>query len=224
MKTAICKTITLLVTLAVCTCAMAQPAAYQVELLIFQRKTPRPPVTDLWVNAPTQLNTADTVQLEPINSNANDFRLLPASDYKLTEEAQALEKSGKYNIILHQAWLEQITSPRKTRNIHIYGGNLYDSGGQIVADQASAAANDFWQVNGILSIAFSRYFEVKTKLLFTVPAIDYPAYAKLEPGSISFTPLISFRMLQSRRMKSDELNYFDHPIFGVLLKVIPLKS
>jgi hypothetical protein len=32
-----------------------------------------------------------------------------------------------------------------------------------------------------------------------------------------------FRLDTSRRMRSGELHYLDHPVFGVLIKVIPIE-
>ncbi|MBS0351525.1 MAG: hypothetical protein JSR33_10145, partial [Proteobacteria bacterium] len=35
---------------------------------------------------------------------------------------------------------------------------------------------------------------------------------------------VRFNLIQNLRMKSEELNYIDHPLYGVLIKIIPLGS
>jgi len=200
-----------------------QQKLYQVELIIFQRSIPTSTNTDLWsTDKPITPDTSNAVELhQPQDNPDQNYQLLPPEDFKLNPEANALKKSGKYKVIMHIAWLQNINSPRDTQPIHITGGNLYNEYGEQITNQ-SQQQNSYWQVNGLLWISYTRYFEVKTRLYFTAPSIDFPAYIKQVADEYTNSHLICFRMQQARRMKANELNYFDHPLFGVLIKITPL--
>ena len=205
------------------TYAANTPKLYQVELIIFQRLPPPPPATDLWASNPVQPNLGNAIKLH-IGGNSQDYQLLPETDFKLMPEARALNRSHQYRMILHTAWLQDISNTAQP--IQISGGRAYNTYGEPLSSTYSSMPAAYWEVNGSLSISKARYFDIKTRLFFTEPVHQYASYARqAEPQPINTsTPLISFRMLQSRRMKSNELDYFDHPLFGMLIKIVPYKG
>lgn len=64
-------------------------------------------------------------------------------------------------------------------------------------------AQDGTRINGSAKLAVSRYLHLKLELAAEIP----------DKGE--------FTLDQSRRMKSGEIHYFDHPEFGALVRVIP---
>ena len=199
-----------------------QPKFYQVELIVFQRTIPTPPGTDLWSDKPMLPNLTNAVELHQPQENLDqNYQLLPSEDFKLSPEVNALNKSNKYNVLVHIAWIQQIQSPHNTNPINIFGGLAYNQYGDIISAQTDQP-DTLWQINGLIWISHTRYFEVKTRLYYTALSINYPAYLKLEEAIHQQSPLITFRLQQARRTRSNELNYFDHPIFGMLIKIIPV--
>ena len=60
-------------------------------------------------------------------------------------------------------------------------------------------------IMGTLSLRLQRYFDVSFDLFFDAPsAITHSGYLRLQ---------------QTRRMRSDELNYIYHPLYGILMKI-----
>lgn len=64
-------------------------------------------------------------------------------------------------------------------------------------------ADDGSRIDGRARLTVNRYLNLRLELDAAIP----------EKGE--------FRLAQSRRMKSGELHYFDHPEFGVLVEIIP---
>lgn len=48
-----------------------------------------------------------------------------------------------------------------------------------------------------------------------------PEEAGAQPGVAALEPVTRFRMLQRRRMRSQEIHYLDHPLFGVVVTITP---
>lgn len=73
-----------------------------------------------------------------------------------------------------------------------------------------------YQVDGAVTVSVERYLHAKLDLLYhrSLPAQDPASPAEA-------TELNTFRLQTSRRMRSQELHYFDHPLFGVLVMVTP---
>lgn len=64
-------------------------------------------------------------------------------------------------------------------------------------------ANDGTSIDGLARLTVNRYLHLQLELDARIP----------EKGE--------FRLIESRRMKSGELHYFDHPEFGALVTIIP---
>ena len=49
--------------------------------------------------------------------------------------------------------------------------------------------------------------------------LDYQDLIELEENRGLFKMHATYRMVQSRRMRSNELHYLDHPLFGVIVRI-----
>ncbi len=85
------------------------------------------------------------------------------------------------------------------------------------------------QIDGTLKLVLGRYLHLHTDLLYRRMV---PNTALRTSGSSSITSqdasttgsrVMTFRMQQQRKMRSRELHYIDHPLFGILVKVTPVK-
>lgn len=82
---------------------------------------------------------------------------------------------------------------------------------------AGTQASPVWEINGTILLSRARYLHVWTDLVFSEPANQVPG---ADPASSGIN-LAQFRMRQHRRMRSGELHYLDHPMFGMLIMVTP---
>lgn len=155
------------------------------------------------------------------------FRSLGDNKMELNKIARSLRRSSKYQLVLHEAWLQPINS--KPTAVLIQAGDRYD---------------DLYDIDGTLSFSRSRFLHVRTDLWFTrfeqrynqqqlmslaatdlpgndLPenAGDYPDLVALEKKHDTYIAVHSYPLRHSRRMRSSVLHYIDHPFFGILVKI-----
>jgi len=188
---------------------------YQVELIVFSHITAQGLNSERWSWTNPQF-VAKSQAFEPTMTN----------DLKLKSEEAHIEKQPGYKVLMHVAWRQQIQHPRYARPIHIFGGNVYSASGKILATDADGQMKynnqHVWQVNGTIKISVRRYFDLNANLLFALPTDQLNETFKDNSSDNLQGHFAYFRLLQSRRMRSKELNYIGHPLYGLLLKVTPL--
>lgn len=168
---------------------------YQINVIIFEHITPQALQAELW---PAITNIPDlTKAIEP--------QLLPVSQSQLKIETRRFSRKiaqrENYKVLLNITWQQEIPITYHAEPIHILGD----------------------KIDGTITINKDRYFNIKTNLILTEPAdyldsIGHGNYA----DNIKDEQFQSFQMLQTRRMRSNELNYLDYPLFGMLIKIMPL--
>ena len=165
---------------------------YQINVIIFEHITSQALSSELW---PAITNIPDlTKAIEP--------QLLPVSQSQLKIEnrrfSRKIAQRENYKVLLNITWQQEIPITYHAEPIHISGD----------------------KIDGTITINKGRYFNIKTNLILTEPtnyldSIEHGNYAQDNEFQ-------SFQMLQTRRMRSNELNYLDHPLFGMLIKIMPL--
>lgn len=75
------------------------------------------------------------------------------------------------------------------------------------------------RLDGTFTLRRGRYLHVDVDLAYRG---DFPVQETLPDGTgLSQTISRVVRMTQSRRLRSDEVHYLDHPLFGVIFKISP---
>jgi hypothetical protein len=142
----------------------------------------------------------------------------------LTGVLRSLNRSSRYRVLTHESWIQPISS--EPTPVIMQAGQRYD---------------DLYEVEGILSLTVSRFLHVQANLWFTEfeqtgilrsgtpPATfanlsqetlsAYPDLLEVEQQRGQYFPARTHVMKQSRRMRSGELHYIDHPLFGVIVQI-----
>lgn len=195
---------------------------YQIEVIVFSHITPNGIQSENWPWTPTQyIPTLQTINLTQGDNVA--YSALPRQYFKMNAEQTRLEKNSKYRVLLHLAWRQKITKPKHAQPIHVYGGAIYDNAGKMIGTaeygQQEYNSNAIWQVNGTITPSLIRFIDLDFNLLFSQPVSTLP---KLSHDSNVQGRFAYFRLKQSRRMRSKELNYIGHPLYGILVKIVPV--
>lgn len=160
----------------------------------------------------------DTAESQAVSDAAGlrPFVVLPEKFLRMNDLSRKLEKSAQYRVLLHTGWRQPLTKAAKGQPVHISAG-------------APAAALD-----GNVTVSLSRYLHLQADLVLrktlaatVAPAPEgssttTPAIVPENPETTPPQPMI-FRMTQSRRMRSTEIHYLDHPALGVIAQIIPVK-
>lgn len=190
---------------------------YNVEVLIFKRQT----ASLASENWQSNLRLAYPQRYQYLqSSSAADFSLLPKDALQLGGYNYTLRRSEDYRVLFHKAWKQQMQGKSSAPGIIISGGNTVGSNHK--------------ELEGYIKIHIARYLHVITDLWF---ALDDNPLLPAKPGSASPITENGFanrysgnnsdaavaRFQESRRMRSKELHYIDHPLGGVLVLITPIE-
>jgi hypothetical protein len=90
------------------------------------------------------------------------------------------------------------------------------------------------QIEGTITLSRARYLHVWTDLIYRIPSEDLIVdtlsaessdvdSTNVDPVNTFEQPLVSFRLQEHRRMRSKEIHYIDHPLFGVIVLATPFE-
>lgn len=114
---------------------------------------------------------------------------LPAASQRLNGVVAALRKSGRYRTLFHASWM------------HPESGRVR---GVFISQPAEVAAAA--EILGGVRIRVTRFLHADVDMAYFPPA---PADEAAQ----------HVRLQESRKIRLNEVHYFDHPLFGVLLQV-----
>jgi hypothetical protein len=147
-----------------------------------------------------------------------------ADESSLLTVLRSLNRSSRFDVLTHQSWVQPINN--KPTPILIQTGQRYD---------------DTFELEGTLSFSRSRFLHVQSNLRYTIfePRFSQtnpyrqPIRSSLDEETLAankdlveverergqYLPASVHNMAQSRRMRSGELHYIDHPMFGVIVRI-----
>lgn len=192
---------------------LAMPAAaadrwFSVEIVVFDDLHNESLRAEHWPVDPGEPSLRGAV--EPMRSSPAEppgalhaYRLTTPTELSLGAVQNRLRRSSRYRPLLHVGWRLPGLSRSAARPVHVSPGLV--KGG---------ASTEFATVDGTVTVSLARYLQVDLDLLYTRPASGVAAAPDSAPSR--------FRLVSERRMRSGELHYVDHPLFGVLILVTPL--
>jgi len=195
---------------------IAQERNYLIEVVVFEnlieaKKAGRGSLYYPRINAAIGLNSDKASSL--------GFALVEDA-LTLDESAQKIRSSGNYRLLKHFAWRQPGLAAKDAKAIRI---NLGQAMSIYIPDDlkpfgkfipVSAAPEPTrtrkittTTVNGTLKVRLGRFLHLDTSLVFT----------DIEKQK-------SYRLSQSRKMRSGEFHYIDNPRFGILVKILPIEA
>lgn len=148
------------------------------------------------------------------------FRAVQNSDLALNQVARSIRRSTLYQLLIHQSWTQPIDQTAST--ILLQGGTQY-------------GAN--FELEGTIALRRNRYLHLATDLYLTVfettlggaePSKDrldhgeHPMLMAAAQRGRTTSPSHRFHMTETRRLRSSELHYIDHPAFGIIVEIRPV--
>jgi len=117
----------------------------------------------------------------------------PPEDSALAAAFAKLDKSGQYRVLAHLRWTQTAEARSVSKPVRIKSDNA--------------------ELNGAVRFYLSRFLHVDVNL--TLKQEDGGLFNSAEKeGTV-------FRLSEHRRIKTMDINYFDHPRFGALMRVAP---
>ena len=149
---------------------------------------------------PPPLEGEDAADAGPIA-----FKLLERAERRLTAVERRLRLSREYKPLIFAAWRQPSFGVSRAKRIYLSDvkrrrlGDAVRAGGAS-EDQITLASTP--QVEGIVRVKIGHLLHVD---------VDFLYYHEGTP----------VRLTETRKLKLNELHYFDHPLFGVIVQVSP---
>ncbi len=229
--------------------AVFQENWYQIETLAFSRKQP---VSDeYWrLDQKPDLNRDALIRLDsespqvPEHADNLDRQAISYGAWQtfegtlpLSNTAEQMRRAGD-RILLHRAWRQPVREKAHAFAVLIEGGKVLpepvvipqsgndmtaagldlpamDTSGklttlpQLETKEGNNAAVEIRELQGALRFHLSRYLHLEPLLWYG--------------SDTDSNQRIWVKIDQNRRMRSEELHYLDHPLFGLLVRITPWK-
>ncbi len=204
--------------LALALVSVASPAAaqsYRVEVVLFEHLRSRPRGSGQFLY-PTPLSA---VSLDTDRATAAGF-MTYTGERDLADDAERMAASGRYRILRQIAWVQPGLNEREAINLRVALGvptQLWISADAdrrekfipASAEPTTGRAEEVrtFTVNGTMKLRLGRFLHLESRLVYTRP----------DEGR-------SYRLYESRKMRSRELHYIDNPRFGILARIVPVED
>lgn len=190
---------------------------YDVEVIIFSQNSQQYRNSELWpVDYDLPQMEASQKLLPPQRGKGAPvaFSRLATQDLRLNAQARRISAAKDMKLLLHTGWRQPGLAENKAVAIRVEGESSH-------------------QLEGTLKLVLSRYLHIYTDLIYREPRSGNPALQATSTGqsetnlfnqnrdSSSQPQYQAYRLQQSRRMRSRELHYLDHPLFGMAILVTP---
>ena len=184
---------------------------FTVEIIVFDDLRDEALHAEHWPQDPGEPSLEGAVELtrrhEGDDADARHaFRLVSRSDFVLEPVVTALRRSEWYRPLLHAAWrlpglpLEAARPARVSMQLGV----------------GDATGGRGASVNGTVKVSLKRYLHVDVDLLYSRAVTGENAATEAVPTR--------FRLATGNRMRSGELHYIDHPLFGILILITPFEG
>ncbi|MCH8845378.1 MAG: hypothetical protein IIC11_01405 [Proteobacteria bacterium] len=179
---------------------------YQVEMIVFEHLIPDSS-GELW-NAGNVPDYSNAIELVTGPDGSNAFKMLPSSRHKLGGVNKVLKLSSEYRPVYHVAWQQPELRKSRAKKVHI--------------------KNPEARINGTVNLRGGHLLHLDLDISYFIDLYTESVTSFTEEGSeevvmedIIMTGTYA-QMKETRRIKLNELHYFDHPLFGVLMRVTRL--
>ncbi|NNG13715.1 MAG: hypothetical protein HKM22_00985, partial [Gammaproteobacteria bacterium] len=148
------------------------------------------------------------------------FQLLNPSNFAMNDLSQRLLKSRQYRILSHVAWRQPTVELANSRAVHVHDElmqeeDLVPASNRPLVEQTEITK----RFDGTVTVSLSRYLHLKTDITYYNPEV-YLA-EQIAQQAIDAPNIEHFKLVESRRMRSKEVHYIDHPYFGIIALITP---
>ena len=204
---------------------------YQVEVIVFDRLNPNLD-GEQWQNEEFKIRD-NLVELEPGNAGLDSeqglvpYMILNKNRNRLNGVYRVLKLSSGYRPLIHLSWQQLATERIQSRYIHLQrldGEQPVPAAESSEPDAEPEFIESFIQpdriVDGSIRIRSGFYLHAD---------VDFSYFKVLPPGNkiirtseesfIGATDKTVIKLKETRKIKLNEIHYFDHPMYGVILQV-----
>lgn len=177
--------------------------AYVIEMIVLNATNPSLWLSEQWSALPEKL---DNNNQGTLLTAQGPYPLLDNSQLQLKGIAQRIQSSGDYRVLAHFAW----SQPAFSRDSQQYV--------QLPED----ISRNGLPLQGKIKLSKQKFEHISLELQCSkhIPESVKNDFAQMQQHSVeAIGDHWNFHLQESRKVKLNELQYFDHPMCGVLLMV-----
>ncbi len=213
--------------------AAADDRWYEVQIIVFEHRAGVS--TEEW---PANPRAPDTANAQSLRGYAGQNRRVPFSlvqnpNNVLNDHWRRLDQSDNYRPLLRTGWIQPGQDRNNARAVRIRDNERIELDGSMGTrgfggDGEESRRGPVYRLDGQITVSLGRFLHLRTDLAFAeiLDADQAPTVGEadsLRPGWLQADARLQRYVLQdSRRMRSSELHYIDHPRFGVIARIVPL--
>jgi len=187
---------------------------YQVEMVVFEHLA-TDTSGEMW-NSDDVPDYRNTIELVTDGSGSNAFKMLPSSRYKLGGVNKVLKLSSGYRPVYHVAWQQPELRKSRAKKVHIKNPEAKING------TVKLRGGHLLHLDLNISYFVDLYTESITSFMEENISIAGEDVEEIEVDEEIIMSGTYAQMKETRRIKLNELHYFDHPLFGVIMRVTRL--
>ena len=207
---------------------------YQVEVVVFDRLYP-----DLdgeqWRHEEykqrdnmVELRTGDEVSA---SDGQVPYMVLPSSRNRLSGVYNILKRSGEYRPLIHVSWQQPPTERNRARFVHIQkleGEQVIPVTGATDDNKEPEFIESFIQpdriIDGAIRVRSGYYLHVDVDLSYftQLPPENKIVRSSEELNQSNYEKSV-IHLKETRKVKLNEIHYFDNPLFGVIIQISRLQ-
>ena len=193
---------------------------YQVEMVVFEHLR-TDTSGELW-NTDDVPDYSRALELSTDIDAPDAFKMLPSSEYKLGGVNKNLKLSSDYRPVHHVAWQQPELTKSRAKKVHIKNPEAKING------TVNLRGGHLLHLDVDMSYFVDLYTEAVTSFTEENISIAGGDIEKIDVEEIEVDEEIIMsgtyaQMKETRRIKLNELHYFDHPLFGVIMRVTRLE-
>lgn len=196
---------------------------YAIEIVVFQYLNP----DDGGEKGTTLADEPDFTGIRPLAAIPELVPLDP-DELKLGGEAYTFRRGANYRLLLHEAWHQKLSSRKSAESIYVRYPKANRRG-----TLATIPGLEFMQtgeeppvMEGTIQVALERYLHLSVDLIYrtdpVAPVERVESDVYVEPDAPYEEVAVSspvYRLKETRRMRSGETHYLDHPQIGVIAQI-----
>ena len=199
---------------------------YQVEVIVFDRLSPNLD-GEQWQEQEFKLRE-NMVELQPASAEGFlPYKILNSNKNRLSGIYRYFKLSSDFRPLYHVSWQQEATERRDSRYVHIQrleGGAVMPVAAATESTEEPEFIEEFNMpdkiIDGSIRIRSGFYLHADVDLsYFTQLPVENKVLRSSEESFASGFDKTEIKLKETRKIKLNEIHYFDHPMFGVILQI-----
>ena len=192
---------------------------YQVEIIVFSHLDKQSLNAEQWPTINPSIAIPDNaINLSlidnqvAVNTDINQdlstpqLQLLPPKQLKLNKVASKIGTTSNFTVIAHIGWIQDFSQNSAMLPLHL---------------QASLSDNS-QSFNSVIRLRRQHFFNSNYQIILATNDDSFKSILNKDNMANSQNGTSYFVLQQNRRMRSNELNYIDNPVMGILIEIFPI--